>query len=180
MTLSEHVSLSRAAAVAILAAVLAALWLGPVALYQDLRAHDEAALAAAAATLARDRAALATKGAGPGDAAQILLPPLSDAEAAALLQETLKRAAQASDVEIEGIEVMPADTLAGAARVGLRLRARGDASGIARLLYAVSASRPLLYADNLHIAAHAAAAAGAEPTLEFEFDVSAFKAGAAS
>jgi hypothetical protein len=179
MTLSEHVSLSRAAAVAVLAAVLAALWLGPVALYRDLRAHDDAALAAAAATLARDRAIVAAKEPGPGAADTILLPPLSDAEAAALLQETLKRAAQASDVEIEGIEVMPADTLAGAARVGLRLRARGDASGIARLLYAVSASRPLLYSDNLHVTSRAATV-GAAAALEFEFDVSAFKAGAAS
>ena len=179
MNFAERISLSRAAALAILLALVAAVWLGPVALYQGLRADDETALAAAAATLARDQSVVAAQDSGPGDAATILLPALSDAEAAALLQETMKRAAQATDVEIEAIEVLAPDTLAGSARVGLRLHARGDTSGIARLLYAVSASRPLVYADNLHIAAHGAAQ-GAAQILDFEFEVSAFKAGAAS
>jgi Type II secretion system (T2SS), protein M subtype b len=178
MTISEHVSLARAAAVAILLVLLAAAWLGPVALYENLRAADAEALAAAAETLARDRAIVAAKDERPGDAS-ILLPAMSDADAAAFLQETMKHAAQAADIEIEGIEVLPADTLAGAARVALRLRARGAIGGIARLLYAVSVSRPLLYPDNLHIAAHGTTP-GAGSGLDFEFDVSAFKAGASS
>ncbi len=165
---------------AILLALLAALWLGPIALYRDFRENDAQALAAAAETLARDRALVAAKDSRPDEAASILLPAISDAEAAALLQETLKHAALAADVEIEGMQVMPADTLAGAARVALRLRARGDASGIARLLYAVAASRPLLYPDNLHIAARAAPQGANSGPLDFEFDVSAFRAGAQS
>jgi len=180
MTMPQHIPLSRVAAVAILLALLAALWLGPVAFYQNWRAADAQAIAAAAQTLARDRALVAAKEPRPNDAAAILLPALSDAEAAALLQETLKHAAQAADVEIDGMQVLPADTLAGAARVGLRLRARGGTAGIARLLYEVAASHPFLYPDNLHILSHAMAPQGAGAVLDFEFDVSAFRAGAAS
>ncbi|HUK61565.1 MAG TPA: type II secretion system protein GspM [Stellaceae bacterium] len=185
MTLAAApITLSRAGALAILLVLLATVWLGPVALYEEVRANDAAAFAAATATLARDRAALAAPDTARGANDAILLPPLSDAEAAALLQETLKRAAQTADVEILAIEVLAPDRLAGAARVGLRLKARGDVAGIARLLYAVAASRPLLHADNLHIAAHPAApgsaTAAAAPNLDFEFEVAAFKAGAAS
>lgn len=180
MTLPQHIPLSRAAAVAILLAVLALLWLGPVGLYENWRDADARAIAAAGETLARDRALVAAKEPGPNDGAAILLPAISDAEAAALLQETLKHAAQAADVEIEGMQVMPADTLAGAARVALRLHARGNTAGIARLLYSVAASRPFLYTDHLHILAHPVTAPGAGAALDFEFDVSAFRAGAAS
>jgi hypothetical protein len=171
MSGAENKLLSRAAALAILAVLLAALWFGPVASYIALRAGDARAIAAAEAILARDQALVAAGRAAPENGGAVLLPAISDAEAAALLQESLKRAAEASDVEIEGMQVIEGDTLAGAPRVALRLRAEGDVGALARLLYAISASRPLLYPDNLHIAAH-----GTTGALDFEFDVSAFKA----
>ena len=109
----------------------------------------------------------------------ILLPDGSDAQTVAFLQETLKAAAAAAQVDIQGLQMLPADQLAGAARVAVRLRARGDVAGLDRLLYAIESSRPLLYPDNLQIQA-SVVPGNAPVALEFQLDVSGFKAGAPS
>jgi hypothetical protein len=168
---------SRAAALAILAALVALLWIGPVSAYRDYLDSDARTLAELVAALARDRALVAAPSA-PGAIAMALLPPgISDAQAVALLQQTLKGAAATAQVDIEGLQVMQADTLGGAPRLGVRLRGRAMIAGLDRLLYAIEASRPLLYPDNLRIEAHGRDAGG---TLDFQLDVSGFRAGAPS
>ena len=181
MRMVAHTSAARAASLAILLAVLATLWIGPVAAYRDLVAADAQRLADADATLSRYRA---LTGAAPetrvaADQA-LFLPDLSDAQAIALLQESLKGAAASAQVEIQGLQVMQADTLAGAKRVGVRLRGRGLIAGLDRLLYAIEASRPLLYPDNLQIQARGPSSGAAPAALDFQLDVSAFRAGAPS
>jgi hypothetical protein len=180
MSALEHPLVARAAAVCVLLAAAAALWLGPVSAYLDLVGDDASQLDAARASLARDRA-LVQRAPGRENfaSASILLADGSDAQTVAFLQDTLKQAAASAQVEIEGLQVLPQDALAGAARVGVRLRARGDIAGLDRLLYAIESSRPLLYPDNLHI--QAGIAPGDAPVaLEFQLDVSGFKAGAPS
>lgn len=174
-------TVSRAAALAILLALVALAWIGPVAAYRDLVDGDARRLAEADATLMRDRA-LADAAPATRIAADtaLLLPDISDAQAVALLQQSLKGAAATAQVEIQGLQVLPADTLAGAPRIGVRLRGRGLVAGLDRLLYAIEASRPLLYPDNLQIQAHGRDAGAAPGALDFQLDVSAFRAGAAS
>lgn len=168
---------ARAAALAILLLLLALAWIGPVAAYRDLLDGDARQLAELDAALARDHALVAAAPAAKGalPAAALLPPETSDAQAAALLQETLKGAAATARIEIVGLQVMPADTLAGSPRVGLRLRGRGAMDALDRLIYAVEASRPLLYPDNLRIEAR-----DRNGGLDFQLDISAFKAGAPS
>ncbi len=168
---------SRAAALAILAALVALLWVGPVSAYRDYLDGEARHLAELDAALARDRALVAAPEA-KGAAGLALLPAgISDAQAVALLQQTLKGAAATAQVDIEGLQVMQADTLGGAPRIGVRLRGRAMMAGLDRLLYAIEASRPLLYPDNLRIEAEGRDGDG---RLDFQLDVSGFKAGAAS
>jgi hypothetical protein len=109
------------------------------------------------------------------DMKAVLLPETSDAEAVALLQETLKAAAAAAHVEIQGIQVLQGEALPGATRMVVRVRGRGDMAGLDRLLYAIDASRPMLYPDNLQLLSPAQAQAAAP--LTFQLDVSGFRAG---
>jgi len=173
MTVAERSHLARAAALLILAAIAALLWIGPISAYRDVVGNGARRLAADQQKLQRYRAMAheEPQSVALADGA-ILLPAMSDAEGAALLQETLKAAAVGANVAIEGLQVLPPDNLAGAQRIGLRLRARGDVAGLDRLLYAIEASRPLLHPDNLQVQSRAQPAA-----LEFQLDVSAFKGG---
>lgn len=178
MSVAERTLLNRGAAIAILVVLALVLWLGPVASYFDLLGDNAQRLAQAEQKLARYRA---LAGAAPETApavaeATILLPAVSDAQAVALMQETIKGAASSAQVAIEGIQVMPPEMSAGASRVGLRLRGRADLAGLDRLLYAIEASRPLLHPDNLQIQAHAMQAPAA-PLLDFQLEVTGFKPG---
>ena len=171
--------LSRGVALAILLGLLGALWLGPVAAYVHLVGAGNERVAAAESKLARLRALAATPAnAGAAvDPQTVFLPEKSDAETVALLQETLKGAAAAAQVEIEGIQVLPAEPLSGVRRIAVRLRGRGDMSGLDRLLYAIEAARPVLYPDHLQLLARAQQQAAAPTMLNFQIDVSGFKQG---
>lgn len=170
-------ALSRTAALAILAAILGLFWIGPVAFYLRLVHESYHSVAAARSTLARDRR-LVDQGAGAIPQLQLVLfPAMSDAEAAALLQEALKSAAAKAQVEIGGLQVLPPAPVGGTRRIGLRVRARGDMAGIGRLLYALEAARPALHPDNLDIESRDDSAR-ASSALDFEIEVSGFTAGA--
>jgi general secretion pathway protein M len=175
------VTRARAASLAILLALVALVWVGPVAAYRDLVGTAAQHLAEANASLTRDRALVAAAPAAKRtlDTA-LLLPDISDAKAIALLQESLKGAAATAQVEIQGLQVLQADTLGGAPRIGVRLKARGLIAGLDRLLYAIEASRPLLYPDNLQIQTHRGDTGTREGALDFQLDVSAFRTGAPS
>jgi general secretion pathway protein M len=172
-------TLSRAAALVVLLALVGGLWIGPLSAYGDLVGGGARRLAAADDTLRRDRALLGApaQAASAIAAAAVLFPENSDAQAAALLQEMLKRAAAAAQVEIEGIQVLQPEMLGGAGRMTVRLKARADIAALDRLLYAIETSRPLLYPDNLQIQSRAVPKAAAPAALEFQLDVSGFTPG---
>ena len=166
----------RIVALTVLVALAALVWIGPVAAYRDALGSDARRLAKLDAALAHGRALVAAPNAPDAIGAALLPAGMTDAQAVALMQETLKGAAATAQVDIQGLQVMQADTLGGSPRVGVRLRARGMIGGLDRLLYAIEASRPLLYPDNLHIDVRS----GGNGPLDFQLDVSAFKAGAPS
>jgi general secretion pathway protein M len=179
MTRGERAIVGRAAALAILAVALIAVWLGPVDAYFGVVADGAARIETATALLQRYRAATdpdaaAAMPVSPG--AGLLLPAMPEAQAAALLQETIKGAAAAAQVEIRGMQVLRGDPLSGAGGIGIRVSASGDLGGLSRLLYAIEAARPLLYPDNLEV--RSAAAPGQAPArLEFQLDVSGSRSG---
>lgn len=167
---------SRAGAAAILLLLLGLFWAGPVEAYFGQLASGSAATERRAALAQRYRALTApgvAERAAPAEAA-LLLPDIPDAQAAALLQETVKAAAGTAQIQIRGMQVLRAQAASGAVRIGIRINAAGGIAEIGRLLYAVEAARPALYPDNLQIRAGAAAPA----PLEFQLDVLGFKAGA--
>jgi len=181
MTLRDRQLVSRAAAVAILLALVGAVWIGPVAAYLDLL-HDGAEQIASKEQFVQRYEALVGRGGSDQLAAlkdPILFPALSDAQALATLQEAVKGLAAKSRVEIQGLQILPGEGQGGLSRIGLRVRATADIDGTNGLLYAIEASRPLLYVDNLQLRPQMANNA---PTavLDLQFDVTAFKPGASS
>ena len=180
----DRAVLARAGAVAILVLLLLVLWLGPIGAYFDLVGEGADEIAQKAALLQRYRA-LAE--AGPAERAEpariepsLLIPAVPDAQALALLQETVKSAAAAAQVQVQGLQVLRGEGEAGALRIGVRIRAAGDVAGLGRLLYAIEAARPLLYPDNLQIQSQAAAPGAPPSALQFQLDIAGFKAGPSS
>lgn len=180
MSLGERRFLSRAAALAILLALIGAFCLGPAAAYLGWIDGNAERLQRDQAVLQHERAVIRIASAPLTARADqsLLFPAPGPAQAAAGLQETLKRRAAAARVEIEGIQVLPEAKLAGVRRIGVRLRGSAGIGGLARLLYAIAQARPLLYPDNLRIRLTPAApdrSAGAR--LNFQLDVSGFTSG---
>ena len=172
----------RALALAILALLIAALWVGPVAAYLNLIAAGADELAGQAALLQRYRALAAAPSDQPPAVpaiAEALLVEAPEAQAVALLQQTVKNAAGASRVQIQSMQVLRSEALAGALRIGVRIRAAGDTAALGRLLYAIETERPVLYPDNLQVQSRPGAG-DRTGTLDFQLDVSGFVAGGGS
>jgi hypothetical protein len=115
----------------------------------------------------------------PADPA-LLFGDTPESQATALLQETVKTAATAAHVQVLGLQVLRGEAVSGATRIGVRVRASGDMAGLRSLLYAIETAKPLLYPDNLSIQSHAATLGAAASVLDFQFDISGFKAEPAS
>jgi general secretion pathway protein M len=182
---ADRALLTRAGALAILLLLVALLWVGPIGAYFQLIGDGADAIARKTALLQRYRALADAAASGrPNEAARsdpsLLLPAVPDAQAVALLQETVKSAAAAAQVQIQGFQVLRSEGEAGAPRIGVRIRASGDVASLGRLLYAIESARPLLYPDNLQIQSHAAAPGTPPSPLQFQLDVAGFRAGSAS
>ncbi len=181
MTITERTMVGRAASVAILLLVLGAVWIGPVSAYLGQIGTGTDQIASKEALLRRYRAlaeaATSDKLAPTPSDSGLLFPEIPDSQAIALLQETIKSAAAAAQIQVRGMQVLRMENLPGTARIGIRVSASGDIASLGRLLYAVEAARPLLYPDNLNIQSRAGSAAAVPASLEFQFDVSGFKAG---
>jgi general secretion pathway protein M len=180
VTLSEHAAgpmFSRVAALAILATLVALFCVGPLAAYCDLVAGNNDTLATKAAVLQRYRALADAKPseAAPADPA-LIYPDMPESQASALLQETIKKIAATAHVQVQGLQVLRGETQGGAARIGVRMRGNGDMASLRSLVYAIEAARPLLYPDNLQIQSHATAVGAAPSALDFQLDISGFKA----
>ena len=186
MTLSRGIN-GRIGALALLGLLIVALWIGPAAAYLDLIQSGSDDIERAAAVLQRYHALTEAPRSGQFPAAataDLLLPEIPDSQALARLQETLKSAAAAAQVQVQGFQILRAEPLPGAVRIGVRLRGSGDVAALGRLLYAVEAARPLLVPDNLQVQGRATAS-GSSPEsgpipLEFQLDISGFRAGAPS
>ncbi len=172
----ERPALGRISALAILFGLIATFCVGPVVAYCGWLADNHDALATKAAMLQRYRV-LAAGGAGavasPGPA--LLYPEMPESQASALLQQTVKNTAAAAQAQVQGLQVLRSETLSGATRIGVRIRASGDAVSLRSLIYAIEAARPLLYPDNLSVQSHATGPDAAAGPLDFQLDISAFK-----
>ena len=174
-----HPLAARVLALGLLAALAAALWLGPARAYLGAVSAGNRQLAEQARLLQRYRAlanppAIATPAADPATAA-LMLPPLPEAQALALLQENVKKTATTSRVEIRSLQVLHSEPAGTVQRIGVRINAAGDMDSLGRLLFAVEAARPVLYPDNLHVQARPGGAGKDAQLLDFQLDVSGFE-----
>jgi general secretion pathway protein M len=180
----DRSALERAGALAILLVLFLVLWLGPVGAYLDFIGQGGDEIVQKSALLQRYRALADAAPAQPVAPARtdasLLIPAVPDAQALAVLQETIKSAAAAAQVQIQGMQVLRGEGEAGALRIGVRVRAAGDVNGLGRLLYAIEAARPVLYPENLQIQAQATAPGAPPSPLQFQLDIAAFKAGTSS
>ncbi len=167
---------SRAVALAVLALLLALLWLGPVSLYLGMIGDGAEQLAQRGALLQRYEALARAPPPemSPPARSPSLFPAVPEAQAVAMLQETIKAAAAANHIEVRSLQVLRNDAGADTGRIGVRVRAAGDVASLGRLLYAVESAQPALYPDNLQITAPPA------PPLDFQLDVTGFRSGGAS
>ena len=173
--------LSRIAALSILAALVALFCIGPATAYYDLLATNNDTLVGKAAKLQRYRALTAAEpGAAAAATPTLLYPDMAESQTSALLQETVKNIAAAARVQVQGLQMLRGEAAAGATRIGVRVRASGDMASLRGLLYAIETARPVLYPDNLQIQSHAALPNAAPGALDFQLDISGFKAEPAS
>lgn len=181
MTPAASRGFNRAAALAILALVLGLLWLGPVSLYLDMVGDGAEQLAQRGALLQRyEVLARAPPPETPPQAKpSSLFPAVPEAQAVAMLQETLKAAAVANQIEIRSLQVLRNDAGADTGRIGVRIRAAGDIASLGRLLFSVESAQPALYPDNLQVTAPPAAPGAAPAPLDFQLDVTGFRGGGA-
>ena len=177
MRLSDPPILRRLGALLILLVLFLAFWFGPISMYLELVGQGRDEIARREALLQRYRVlAQASAPAAPATAqSALLMPDLPDSQAAALLQETIKTAAAGARVEIRGIQMLAGETVSGALRLGMRIRAAGDAAALGRLLHAIETARPLLIPDNLQVQSRMASPGAPPAPLEFQLDVSGFK-----
>ena len=179
MTVAGRPLFGRVAALTILAALVAAFCVGPLAAYCGVIAGNNDALASKQGVLQRYRALAganpaSTAPSAPGPA--LLYPEMPESQASALLQEIVKNTAAAARVQVQGLQVLRSEAVGGATRIGLRMRASGDMASLRSLVYAIETARPLLYADDLQIQSHATSPDTAPSVLDFQLDISGFKA----
>jgi len=178
MTLAEHWTVSRTAALAILVVLVALFCVGPLAAYCALVAGNGDEIATKQALLQRYRTLASAERAPPIPAPAgpaLLYPDMPESQASALLQEAVKNDAAAARVQVQGLQVLRSEAVTGATRIGVRVRGRGDIASLRSLLYAVESARPLLYPDNLQIQSHATMPDAAPGILDFQLDISGFK-----
>jgi general secretion pathway protein M len=175
MTLLDRPILRRVAALAILAALVAAFWIGPFAAYCGWVAANREELAAKSAVLRRYQALGVPASGGVLQAEPALLySEMPVSQASALLQEAVKNAATAARVQVQGLQMLRSEALPGATRIGVRVRATGDIASLRGLIYAIETARPVLYPDNLQVQSHATTPDAAPVPLDFQLDISGF------
>jgi general secretion pathway protein M len=155
-------TMSRFLALAILAAIVALLWLFVVwPITAKFDAYDEsmvqseellarylrvsgtrADLEAALAEARRDQAAVS--GFLKGASVQLV---------AADLQNTLKRLINANGGELNSIQMLPQEAENGFHQVAMRVVMTGDTETLRRVIYAIETANPYLFLDNLDIRA---------------------------
>src|SRR4051812_847248 len=113
----DRATLARTGAVAILILLLLVLWIGPVGAYVDLVQDGAGEIAQKAALLQRYRALADVGSSDRTEPARtdpaLLIPAIPDAQAGALVQETVKSAAAAAQVQIQGLQVLRGEARAG-------------------------------------------------------------------
>jgi hypothetical protein len=187
MNLAVSPSVQRAAALAILAALVLAVVTGVVeplvSAYLDAArsvAQERAVIARAQAS-GLDPAALqaeltrlrADRGPIPG-----ALHGANESLAAAELQNRLKAAIDAAHGELRSVQALPSHVDGSFRRITIRGRARLKIAGLRDAVYALEAAPPYLFLDDVAVDAHpdqsGRPGAGEDPDLDVRLDVSAY------
>lgn len=170
-------------AVALLLAVLAALWaaiVAPLADWYGARADQLARRELVAQHMAQLAAALPElrrRAAGVDTAAPVpLLAGDTDAVAGAALQQLLQSLSTQTGATLASAEILPGEQLGAYRRVGVRLLISADYPVLIALIRAISASTPPLLIDDLQIQSARGFGAGAGSAMNASMVVFGFRA----
>jgi hypothetical protein len=168
---------ARVAALGLLAGFAAALWAGPVAIYREAldASHTRVAQASALAARYRLLAAGSPDGAVPRAASGLLLADLPAAQSFAALSETIKQAADAAGLAVQGLQGLGEESVLGLQRSGVRVRGTATLAGLARFLATVEGGMPLLIVDGLRVQSRQGTGATQEERLEIQMDIVGFR-----
>ena len=152
--------LSRSAALALLAGLVAALYLLAVAPLVDAYRQTDAAIAEAGEMLARYSEIARNR---PAFAAQldeltarqaesgVYLSGETDALAAAALQDSVGATIEANGGKLRSIQILPVSDDGPFKRVSLRVQLTASLESLHRVLYSLEAGRPFVFLDNLDV-----------------------------
>ena len=176
----------RLLAVALLAAVLAALWAGIAVPLTDWFAERsdsidrQTTLARRMAQIAADLPALRTRAASTQAAAPVaVLEGASDAVAGAALQQRLQQIGTSLGATLSSTEVLAGEPVGAYRRIGVRLAVSAHWPVIVRLVEAIDANTPRLLVNDLQLQAMRSVAADPDPALNVTMTVFGFRAGTA-
>ena len=176
----------RLLAVALLAAVLAALWAGIAVPLTDWFAERsdsidrQTTLARRMAQIAADLPALRTRAASTQAAAPVaVLEGASDAVAGAALQQRLQQIGTSLGATLSSTEVLAGEPVGAYRRIGVRLAVSAHWPVIVRLVEAIDANTPRLLVNELQLQAMRSVAADPDPALNVTMTVFGFRAGTA-
>ncbi len=175
---------SRTAAVALLVAVLGALYLYAAvpltAAYRDTDeeiARTEELLARYEQIAARRQAyqaqldELSSRQTGTG----VYLSGATDALAAAELQDRVKAMVEAHGGRLRSVQILPVKADGAFTRVSVRVQLSANTAAFHRLLYGLESEKPFIFVDNLDVrnrrAVRRSALKDLDPTLMIRFDL---------
>ncbi|MDH3240827.1 MAG: type II secretion system protein GspM [Alphaproteobacteria bacterium] len=192
MTLGPAVQ--KLLALALLAGLGFALWVGVLVPIKDGFDRNRASAAQSAALIQRFRQVLAGMPALESEVERLRAHPIlkkgvfvapSAEIGAAALQGTVKAAAAAADAKLISIQVLPAKDEKAFTRIGVRARLSGTVAALRGVLYELQAAWPALVVDAVNVRARtrrqrpeggAPATLLAMPELAIRFDVYGFMA----
>lgn len=177
----------RALALALLALVAAALWLGVAAPLLDFYAAGQERMAAQG-RIARRMAQIATelpdlKRLSSETAASQPVPVLAgatDALAGAGLQQQVQEIASGAGATVASMESMSAEAVGGYRRIGLRIAVNSPLPVLVQMLAAIGDAQPRMLVNDLQIHASRGLVPDPAAPLNASFVVAAFRAGAGS
>lgn len=177
---------SRVLAVALLLGLIGLAYLALVAPIAERLGRYDAQAQLARETLARyerlasHRAGLARwleRAAAERPFAGLLLAGASEAQAAAVLQERLKRVVAAAGARLISFETLPPGAARDGRRVGLRVLMTADTAALQKVLYGLESGLPAVLIDNLYVRARSAKAVAAGRHLDVRFEFAGYMAG---
>lgn len=177
---------SRLLALALLVAVVAGVAYALIEVERRAHAHFDEQIAQRLDQIARYNRVAATRGGyekniaavKARDADRFYLKASAPALAAADIQQVVQTVLEANGLRTESMQISPHKDEDGRRQITVNLRLRGKLQGVQNMLYALEATQPYLFVDNLNIQStvrfNFVPTPGVEPEVMAQMDLSGY------